>query len=142
MKSMSLIIIIATGALCLFIGILFGALPLHADDLTQKQNSLQQTLGIIGVGIVFVLIVVKQDAASWIAIIAMIAGVLVAKIPPLHHWLLTHFPIFEPKPKKHAPSSPAFSGNRTKTTQGTGKTSRRNNRSHRHSRRRSKRHHS
>jgi cell division protein FtsW (lipid II flippase) len=94
---MELAIIIVTSIICLAIGFFFGGIPFKTDQMTDQQNKYQQALGIVGLGIVIVLMFTKQDLASWIVIIAMLLGVLIAKIPPIHRWLVKTFPIFEPK---------------------------------------------
>ncbi|WP_055427001.1 hypothetical protein [Bifidobacterium aesculapii] len=96
---MSTVDIVITVAVCVVgvpLGMFFGFIPMRTSNLSEEQNRLSQTLGVIGVGLIIVLIFTKQDAASWAATFAMIAGVLIAKIPPLHRWALRRFPVLRP----------------------------------------------
>ncbi|BAQ31340.1 hypothetical protein [Bifidobacterium scardovii] len=108
------IVVIASMA----IGLFFGLLPLKVDRMTEAQNKYQQFVGIIGVGMVIVLIMAKQEIASWATIGVMIAGVLIAKIPAVHRWGLERFPFFEPKkpqsPLKRATSSKRPNGGKSR----------------------------
>ncbi|MBT1173365.1 hypothetical protein JS528_08405 [Bifidobacterium sp. MA2] len=100
MSSLEITVTVIVAIVSVVIGLFFGLIPMKVDQLTEEQNKYSQFLGIIGVGLVIVLIFTKQDFASWVAILAMLAGVLVAKIPPLHRWGLERFPQLAPaKPK-------------------------------------------
>ncbi|WP_034528015.1 hypothetical protein [Bifidobacterium stellenboschense] len=91
------------------IGMFFGFIPFRKDELTEEQNKMSQTLGVVGVGLIVVLILMKQDAASWAATFAMLGGVAIAKIPPLHAWTIRRFPWLQPKkqtPSKRAGKTP------------------------------------
>ncbi|MDF7663868.1 hypothetical protein PT282_04220 [Bifidobacterium sp. ESL0763] len=97
MGTTGIVITVIVSVVGLFTGILFGAIPLKASRMTERQNRWQQYLGIAFVIVVFMLIAAKQDTASWAIIIAAIVGVLIAKIPPIHTILLDHFPSLRPK---------------------------------------------
>lgn len=91
------------------IGMFFGFIPFRKDELTEEQNKMSQTLGVVGVGLIVVLIFMKQDTASWAATFAMLAGVAIAKIPPLHAWAIRRFPWLQPKkqtPAKRVKKTP------------------------------------
>lgn len=94
--------IIASCVVGVPIGMFFGFIPFRRDELTDEQNRLSQILGVIGVGLIVVPIFMKQDAASWAATFAMLAGVAIAKVPPLHAWALRRFPQLQPKRKTPA----------------------------------------
>lgn len=106
---MEIAIIIGSALASLAIGFFFGGLPLLTSQMSEQQNKYQQLMGIVAVGIVLVLIILKQDLSSWIAILAMAIGVGIAKIPPIHHWLIASFPFFKPEnkpePKKKTPTA-------------------------------------
>lgn len=87
------------------IGMFFGFIPLRTYQQTERQSKASQTLGVIGVGLVVVLIFTKHDPASWAAMFAMLAGVLVARIPPLHRAVLERFPWLKPVDPKAPRSS-------------------------------------
>ena len=70
--------------------------------MTEEQNKWQQFAAVIGIGLVLALTFAQKDFASWVIIIAMLVGVIIAKIPYLHRLLLSHFPFFRPK-KHHSP---------------------------------------
>ncbi|KAA8817469.1 hypothetical protein EMB92_02590 [Bifidobacterium callitrichos] len=100
MSSLEITVTVIVVIVSVVIGLYFGLIPLRVEETTEEQNKYSQVLGIIGVGLVIVLIFTKQDFASWAAIFAMLAGVLIAKIPPLHRWGLEQFPWMAPaKPK-------------------------------------------
>lgn len=100
MSSLEITVTVIVVIVSVVIGLYFGLIPLKVEETTEEQNKYSQVLGIIGVGLVIVLIFTKQDFASWAAIFAMLAGVLIAKIPPLHRWGLEQFPWMAPaKPK-------------------------------------------
>lgn len=99
MTATNIIVLIAVVIVSLAIGLFFGLIPLKTERMTDGQNRYQQILGFAGVGLIVILIVAGQDAASWAAILVMIAGVLIAKIPALHSRALERFPFFRPKPE-------------------------------------------
>ncbi|WEV73137.1 hypothetical protein [Bifidobacterium sp. ESL0790] len=97
MDTISIVVTVVCTIAGLATGILFGAVPLKASRMTETQNKWQQYLGVGFVVVVFLLMYVKQDAASWAIIIAAIVGLVIAKIPPIHTSLLAHFPSLRPK---------------------------------------------
>jgi cell division protein FtsW (lipid II flippase) len=98
---MSWVVLVVATLVCLAIGIFYGAVPWKNTQTTESQQKYSTVAGIIAVGIVIILMMAHQDLASWFAIGAVIVGILVAKIPPLHRWMLAKFPFFQPaKPVK------------------------------------------
>lgn len=100
---MDIIIAVIAALVSVCIGLALGALPLQASKKSDSQQRFEQGASVIGVAIVVLLIVGRQDTASWVAIIALAAGVGIAKIPPVNRFLVTRFTIFAPpsKPKTH-----------------------------------------
>ncbi|AKV55429.1 hypothetical protein BACT_0964 [Bifidobacterium actinocoloniiforme DSM 22766] len=101
MSTFDLTIIICSTMAGLVIGGLFGALPWKQEQLSDRQQRMQQMTGFIGLCGVLALILTRQDAASWALIIAMIAGVGLVRIPPLYAWIIKRFPVCRPTSKKH-----------------------------------------
>lgn len=97
MDTISIVVTVICSIAGLATGILFGAVPLKANRMTDQQNRWQQYVGVGFVVLVFLLMYVKQDVASWAIIIAAIVGLAIAKIPPVHTSLLAHFPSLRPK---------------------------------------------
>lgn len=97
---MLLALSIVSGVICFLGGAFYGILPLREQELTAKQKTLTQTASIVVFGLVIILILTKQDLASWIAIGATFAGFGVGKIPPLRNFMTSHWKIFRAKNAK------------------------------------------
>ena len=119
MSSVEITVTVLVTIASVVIGLFFGLIPLKTDRLTEEQNKYSQFLGIIGVGLVIILIFTKQETASWVAIFAMLAGVLIARIPPLHRWALDRFPWFAPA-KPQSPLRRANPKNAKRNAKGKG----------------------
>ncbi|NEG56103.1 hypothetical protein [Bifidobacterium platyrrhinorum] len=117
MSSLEIAVTVVVCVVGVAIGTFFGLIPLRTDRITDEQNRASQTLGLIGVGLVIVLIFTKQDLASWAAIFAMLAGVAIGKIPPLHRRALERWPWLKPKPERPAKRVKSKSG-KSKSKQG------------------------
>lgn len=99
MNAISIVIIIAVSLAGLVIGLILGTMPMRNDALNEQQRKIQQLLGILGIGLVLVLMIARQDAASWAVIIALALGVAIAVIPPVRSFLRTRFPVFDEERK-------------------------------------------
>lgn len=111
MSPMDYAVIIGSGILALLVGFFFGLLPMKNDRMTPDQRTWSQVASLIGIGLVVVLILIGQDLASWVAIGAMVAGILIGVIPAIKQTMQSRFiwlrPGEEPdrrKPGKGGPS--------------------------------------
>lgn len=80
------------------IGVFFGALPLRSSEMNDRQQKHSSLVGMIALGVVAVLIIIGQDAASWIAIAALFIGFGAGKIPVLHRALIHRWPYLKATP--------------------------------------------
>ncbi|MCH4160144.1 MAG: hypothetical protein LKF41_00825 [Bifidobacterium sp.] len=85
----------------LAIGLFFGALPLRSSEMNDKQQKHSSLVGMVALGIVAVLIIIGQDAASWIAIASLFVGFGIGKIPALHRKLISRWPYLKAAPAKN-----------------------------------------
>ena len=114
MEPVQLAVTVAVCVVGVPVGFFFGSMPLRTNVTTDRQSKLQQVIGLIAVAVVLVLIVSGQETASWAVLVAMLAGVLVARIPPIHRAMIRRFPLFAPRdPNAPAPrpaAAPAPAG--------------------------------
>jgi dolichol kinase len=94
---MLLAVSIISGIVCFIGGAVYGVLPLKEDQQTAQQKTVSRTFGIIIIGLFIILIFLGQDVASWIVIIAALAGFGVGKIPPLRKVLTNRWKFFRHK---------------------------------------------
>lgn len=102
---MSLVYAIAAGIICLAGGFFYGLLPLKEENLTAKQKTGARTSSIVVFGVFILLILMKEDMASWVALAGAIVGFGIGKIPPITHFMQTHWSLVAPrrKTKKRSP---------------------------------------
>lgn len=100
MSDLSLVISIGSGIICLLGGLFYGILPVREEDQTANQRMWSRAVALIVFGIVIVLILAKEDAASWIAIAATFAGFGIGKIPLLRNFVRSHWKLMRTKPQK------------------------------------------
>lgn len=96
MNSTEIIVTIVVSIICLLAGFVYGSFPRKTEEQTQSQTKAGQLLGIAAVGLVLILVMVKQNIASWAAIGALAVGVAIAYIPAVYKWTLRTFPYFKP----------------------------------------------
>lgn len=110
MSPMDYAVIIGSGILALLVGFFFGLLPMKNDRMTPDQRTWSQVASLIGIGLVVVLILIGQDLASWVAIGAMVAGILIGVIPAIKQTMQSRFvwlrPGEEPDRRKPGKGSP------------------------------------
>ena len=90
-------IIIGSGILALLDGFFLGLMPMKSERLTPSQRTWSQVGSLIGIGLVVALILIGQDTASWAAIAAMIAGIIIAIVPPVKTFMQTRFAWLQPE---------------------------------------------
>lgn len=97
MPSTDYAIIIGAGILALLDGFFLGLMPMNSERLTPSQRTWSQVASLIGIGLVVVLILIGQDTASWAAIAAMIAGIIIGIVPPVKTVMQTRFAWLQPE---------------------------------------------
>lgn len=97
MPSTDYVIIIGAGILTLLDGFFLGLMPMNSERLTPSQRTWSQVASLIGIGLVVVLILIGQDTASWAAIAAMIAGIIIGIVPPVKTVMQTRFAWLQPE---------------------------------------------
>lgn len=97
MLSTDYAIIIGAGILALLDGFFLGLMPMNSERLTSSQRTWSQVASLIGIGLVVVLILIGQDTASWAAIAAMIAGIIIGIVPPVKTVMQTRFGWLQPE---------------------------------------------
>ncbi|AIC91942.1 hypothetical protein [Bifidobacterium coryneforme] len=97
MPSTDYVIIIGAGILALLDGFFLGLMPMNSERLTPSQRTWSQVASLIGIGLVVVLILIGQDTASWAAIAAMIAGIIIGIVPPVKTVMQTRFTWLQPE---------------------------------------------
>ena len=106
MPSTDYVIIIGAGILALLDGFFLGLMPMNSERLTPSQRTWSQVASLIGIGLVVVLILIGQDTASWAAIAAMIAGIIIGIVPPVKTVMQTKFAWLNPTGRQPAKSNP------------------------------------
>lgn len=96
MDIMTILIGASATVIGLMLGVIFGAMPLQTEKMSEGHRRCSQLLSIVGFGMVMALMIVKMDVASWTVIAAMLAGLVTVKIPPLHRWIVARIPWFAP----------------------------------------------
>lgn len=95
--TMSTIISIVLGVVCIPCGLFLGLIPMKADQVTDKQSKASQMLCFV-IALVFIgLLVAGRDLETWGIVIGLVIGFAIGKIPPLHAWALAKWPFLEPK---------------------------------------------
>ncbi|WEV68236.1 hypothetical protein OZX72_04455 [Bifidobacterium sp. ESL0769] len=107
MGTIDIVVAIIVGIAGLATGLIVGAMPAFTNKLNDWQNHFQQWAGIILVVVFFLLIYNKLDISSWSIIVSTIAGFALAKIPPLHQWIIAKFPMLAPKVEEKPKPQPA-----------------------------------
>ena len=97
---MLLALSIISGIVCFLGGVFFGVIPLREEHQSAQQKMLGRTVTIVVLGLIIILIFTKQDLASWLIIVAALAGFGVGKIPLLRKFLSSHWAIFRDKDAK------------------------------------------
>lgn len=126
--------IIGSGILALLVGFFFGLLPMKNDRMTPDQRTWSQVASLIGIGLVVVLILIGQDVASWVAIGALVAGILIGIIPAIKQPMQARFGWLQPlqesdrvkpnkgnSPKKKSTQSTSSRRNSSKSRKASGK---------------------
>lgn len=107
METIDIVVAIIAGIAGLATGLIVGAMPAFTNKLNDWQNHLQEWAGIILIVVFFFLLYYKLNISSWTLIIAAIAGFALAKLPPLHQWLVMKFPKLAPKVEEKPRPRPA-----------------------------------
>ncbi|WEV64788.1 hypothetical protein [Bifidobacterium sp. ESL0732] len=107
MGNIDIVVAVIIGVIGFAIGIIFGAIPAFSNKMDENQNRWQQWSGVFVLLVFFLLMYFKLNIASWSLILATIAGFAIAKIPPLHRWLLARFPMLRPKQEEKQQPRPA-----------------------------------
>lgn len=97
MSPTDLAVIMGCGILAFLVGFFFGLLPMMNDRMTPDQRTWSQVASLIGIGLAVVPIILGQDAASWVAIGGMVAGILVGIIPAIKRTMQTRFTWLRPR---------------------------------------------
>lgn len=97
MPSTDYVIIIGAGILALLDGFFLGLMPMNSERLTPSQRTWSQVASLIGIGLVVVLILIGLDTASWAAIAAMIAGIIIGIVPPVKAVMQARFAWLQPE---------------------------------------------
>ncbi|QYN60462.1 hypothetical protein GYM67_04850 [Bifidobacterium asteroides] len=66
----------------LAVGLIDGLLPKSNDRQTDSQQRWTAVFSLIGTGMVVILILLGRDLTSWVAIGAVVLGLLLGMIPP------------------------------------------------------------
>lgn len=98
--TLSLAMAIVLGLICLASGLLLGAMPIKNDMMTERQRRASSLLCFVICIVYIVLMFCGQDLSTWTMLGGIIFGFLVAKIPPLHEFLVAHWSFLEPKASK------------------------------------------
>ncbi|MCO6558074.1 MAG: hypothetical protein J6575_01295 [Bifidobacterium sp.] len=107
MGTIDIVVAVIIGIIGFGIGIVFGAVPAFRDKMDEAQNRWQQWAGVFIIIAFLALMYFKLNISSWSLILATIAGFAIAKIPPLHQWLLARFPMLRPKQEEKEKPRPA-----------------------------------
>lgn len=81
----------------LAVGLIDGLLPKSNDRQTDSQQRWTPVFSLIGTGMVVILILLGRDLTSWVAIGAVVLGLLLGMIPPLNRVALKTWPWLRPR---------------------------------------------
>lgn len=98
--ALSLAMAIVLGLICLASGLLLGALPIKNAMLTERQRRASSLLCFVICIAYIVLMFCGQDLSTWTMLGGIIFGFLIAKIPPLHAFLVAHWSFLKPNTPK------------------------------------------
>ncbi|KFI90967.1 hypothetical protein BISA_1946 [Bifidobacterium saguini DSM 23967] len=95
--TMSIIISVVLGIICIPCGLFLGLIPMKADQVTAKQSKASQMMCFI-IALIFIgLLVAGRDLETWGIVIGLVIGFAIGKIPALHTWAVNKWPFLEPK---------------------------------------------
>lgn len=95
--TMSIIISIALGVICIPCGLFLGLIPMKADQVTSKQSKASQMMCFV-IALVFIgLLIAGRDLETWSIVIGLVIGFVTGKIPAFHTWAVNKWPFLEPK---------------------------------------------
>ncbi|KAB5607466.1 hypothetical protein [Bifidobacterium jacchi] len=75
-------------------GFFYGLMPLRLDLANERQNRLQQRVGLVAALVLLVVVIAKMLVAAWVTPLAMVVGFGIARIPAIHAAMLNRFALF------------------------------------------------
>lgn len=95
-------LIAAAAIIALALGLFLGGMPLRNDAMSEAQQKYSQLGGMLAFGFFVMLVILRQDAASWVLVGGLVTGFAIAKIPMVSKALSSRFTIFRAAPRPAA----------------------------------------